>query len=249
MVIWSKLEFLFGLTLPQIASCLALDYWIRHGSLPELDEIINVWNFSQPAKFTSEAELKAYQQRKEAILLWYLDEYLAGAAGLEHWGPDRRAFHLMTDMAKVDGDPSNKEKVMVTVSSEAFGLLCYENCREAWIATFKYKAKHGAKTPTPKYDKHDTTTWIFQNKYSKSNTGQVVGGGWSVEGMEQYNKYLGHVQQWRASEGAENWMKFGRDLIKARNAADLSSKKKEEDEKPAAVNAAASEVEIIMIDE
>ena len=115
---------------------------------------------------TPSDEEKAELERKRVILLFYVDEYLPGAVCLEHWGPERRYHHLPTDMAEVDMDPSGKKKVMVTVTSEAFGLLIFDNCREAWIAGFQFKDQHGWKTAVPGYSKKDESTEKYKAKYA-----------------------------------------------------------------------------------
>ena len=105
--------------------------------MPEVTEIQEVWALPDPPTPVSDetneaakakyAEAQAAYNKAECILQWYLDSYLPMAAGFDFWGPTIRPFHLMTDKKKVNGDPSGKERVLVMVTSEAFGLLVYAN--------------------------------------------------------------------------------------------------------------------------
>ena len=149
-----------------------------------MEEMLSPWAIPQLGETPTEEETMLVQ-RKEAILLFYVDAFLAAAAGLEHWGPERRHKHLITDMIEVEMDPSGKAKVMVTVTSEAFGLVVYENCRDLWIATWKYKAQFGKGAKIPKYDKNNKDTHPFKTKFTNSHCGQVLCGGWSVQGIGQ----------------------------------------------------------------
>ena len=120
-------------------------------------------------------------EKKKVLLTWYADNYLEKAAGLEFWGQSIRPFSYLTDKAEVPGDPTKVKKVLVTVTSEAFGRLVYANSRNKWLLDMKYKKLNG-KTKVPKYNKNDPTTEAFKdhvNKWTSSQTGQVQGGGWS----------------------------------------------------------------------
>lgn len=185
----------------------------------------NPWTYEEPSEDAS-AEEKAKAERQKQILIFYLDEYMPQVAGLDNWGEDRRPVHLMTDKALVPGDPSGEEKVMVTVTSEAFGLLVYENCRDNWIETILYKRANGNSARVPKYDKKKPETHKYSNKFTSSASGQVVNGGWSIDGMKRFNHYMKLIQDFRANkEDSEQWMDYGRDLIKERHQDRLDEKK------------------------
>lgn len=157
----------------------------------------------------------------------------------------------MTDLAKVPGDPSGDEKVMVTVTSEAFGLLVYENCRDNWIETINYKRAHGNKARVPKYDKNKPETHKYSNKFTTSASGQVVNGGWSLEGMKRFNHYMGLIQGFRGNKDmAEKWMEYGRELIKERHQDRLDGKKAATTEtKTNSTKDAEETIELIVLDE
>ena len=157
-----------------------------HGDLPSTEEIEDIWNLPEVNEASSEEE-KAEYEKKVSLLTWYLDVFMPKAVGLEFWGELIRPYRLMTDTEVVEGDPSGKKKVLVTVTSEAFGLLVYHNCRDKWVADYKYKKEHGKKAQVPKYNKDDVSTHKHVNKWSNSNSGSVVGGGWHPAALKKFN--------------------------------------------------------------
>lgn len=153
------------------------------------------------------------------LLTWYLDSYLPFAVGLEFWGPNIRPFHLLSDKIMVDGDPSGKEKVLVTVTSEAFGQLVYANCRDKWMHEFNYKKGKRKGAKVPKFDKQDKSTHVYQNRWSSSRTGQLVGGGWAPEALNYFNLAIERLQKVREEEKKTGNQRFeiGRTLVQAIN--------------------------------
>ena len=153
------------------------------------------------------------------LLTWYLDSYLPFAVGLEFWGPNIRPFHLLSDKIMVDGDPSGKEKVLVTVTSEAFGQLVYANCRDKWMHEFNYKKGKRKGAKVPKFDKQDKSTHVYQNRWSSSRTGQLVGGGWAPEALNYFNLAIERLQKVREEEKktGNQQFKIGRTLVQAIN--------------------------------
>ena len=86
------------------------------------------------------------------LSLWYFDDYMTMIAGTQYWGNDVKTRFLPTDMMDLEGE----RKVIVTITSEAFGFLLYENCRDKWIQIFKWKdqnPKSNKKSKPP----HSTT--------------------------------------------------------------------------------------------
>lgn len=179
----------------------------------------NVWDLPE---VPDEEDTVAIEQYRRAvnILTWYLDKYMVQVAGLEFWGPNIRPYRLMTDKVEVDGDVSGKKKVLVTVTSEAFGLLLFANCREKWIITFQFKEKNGKKAPIPKYNKDDhdgTKQWLA--KWSNSRSGSVSGGGWSKEAYKYFEAKKVALTEWRKTEAAGGYVNYqmGQTLVKAAN--------------------------------
>ena len=105
----------------------------------------------------------------------------------------------MTDKTNVDG----KQKVLVTVTSEAFGLLMFANCRDKWLNVFQYKKTAKRKgTKVPQYKKDDPTTHKYKGKWSSSCTGSAVGGGWSSEALVYFEAAKKNISEWRKEEEA-----------------------------------------------
>lgn len=248
-----------------IFSSPSLTEWFdKHGDLPTLAELESVWELNPPgdqpaadAPAEAKAQYAAKQtefENKKELLTWYLDSYLPFAVGLEFWGPNIRPFKLMTDQKPVSGDPSGKKKVLVTITSEAFGLVIYANCRDKWVADFTLKAGN-KRAKIPKYDKDKPETHKHQNKWSSSRTGQVQGGGWDPKALEYLNERIAAIQKWRKEEADRDNVnyKFGKQLIceaqqVTLNAQEEKSKKRKRDEEKAVESEAVS-IDLTILDE
>ena len=145
------------------------------------------------------------------------------SAGLDFWGESIRPFHLVTDKMKVRGDPSGEKKVLVTVTSEAFGLMLYANGRDKWLADWEYK-KGNKNKRVPMYKKDDPATHKFANKWSTSRTGQIKGGGWDAGALEYLKKVLKILKDKRKYEEENGYptFKYGQILIKKARQIDLN---------------------------
>ena len=98
--------------------------------LPTAQEIVELLQFSV------EHYEKPENAKDKKILLWYQDRWLPIAIGLEYWDDKNRHYDLPTDKVKLrDG----KDWVLCTATSEAFGLMVYDNCRDKWEEIFKLK--------------------------------------------------------------------------------------------------------------
>lgn len=99
--------------------------------------MLHIWDVADedaPAEDASQEDKEAYLWRV-LILKWYLCDYIPWTVGVDVWGPDVRPFKFMTDTVKIRG----KDRMLVTSTSEAMSLLQFENSRDAWIATYKFK--------------------------------------------------------------------------------------------------------------
>ena len=126
----------------------------------ETDEIAEYNEQTQDykAQMATHKRLKNAKTSQEELLTWYLDEWLPTVVGIDWSGPKIRCYHLPTDKSKVN----RKTKVCITKTTEAFGLLQFENSRQRWLETFKWKdANPKAKRP-PQYSKKKTETHIFK---------------------------------------------------------------------------------------
>jgi hypothetical protein len=240
--------------------------------LPTVTKIENVWNIPEPPQGPEDPDTEtkqekqdrenspAYKKYPEAVelLTWWMDSFMPMAVGLEFWGPNIRPFHLMTDKQLIEGDISGKEKVLVTITSEAYAYQTYANCRDKWIADYEYLKKHGKKAKIPTYFKKDPSTFKHKNKWSNSQTGSVQGGGWEQKGLEYLQERVKAVAALRVKEEKERYekYKFAQKLLQIANDVKMedaeqpdsaSGKKQKRDDTSA--EKSKEDFEIIYIDE
>ena len=187
------------------------EFYSEHKNLPTVEELINVWDVclaEEPSEPGPELNLF---KRQIAVLTWYLDVYMPNIALPIWWGPTIRPYKLMTDSLDVLG----VKKVHVTATTEAFGLLQFENSREKWIEIFKWKKIHGWKKTAPQHCKarHEETK-KFRAKWSEHKTGQ--GSGWDPVAYNTFNQRIQQIQEFRAKDKEDNYkrMKFGQELVR-----------------------------------
>jgi hypothetical protein len=180
-------------------------WWRKHKTLPTLKEIQEVLNMSIDALNQPKHKLE------KELFLWYYDDWLPAILPREFWREDIRHYKLLTDTVEIAG----KQKVLVTVASEAFGLLMWENCHDKWVNYFKLKDDFGEKAPVPTgkqpgADKH-------QAKWSDSTSGQVKYGGWKDEAYDFFENLKKELEEWRENEEKHGKpaQKFAFDLMRA----------------------------------
>jgi hypothetical protein len=125
----------------------------------------------------------------------------------------------MTDKIVVEGDPAGEEKVLVTITSEAFAYVLYKNGRDKWMADYAYLKNNPRAKMTPKYKKDDPSTFKHANKWSNSNTGSMVGAGWHTDALEYFVKKMKDVQEFRNEQELHDYglYKFAKELIREEN--------------------------------
>jgi hypothetical protein len=157
--------------------------------------------------------LKDAKKNKEVMLTWYLDEWLPTVVGIDWWGIKARCYNLPTDKFR----KNRKTRECITKTTEGFGLLQFENSRQRWLETFKWKdANPKAKRP-PQYSKKKTETHIFKSKWSDDNHGK--GSGWAKEAYKIFMERVNHVREFREQEeqSGSPKMTYGRLLVKRAN--------------------------------
>ena len=157
----------------------------------------------------------AIYKEKLALLQWYATDFLPMAAGVETWGPVQKCTKLLTDKVMLEDDNSGKAKVLVPVTSEAFGQVMFKNCREKWIAVWKYKKAHGSSATVPKYSKDDKTTHQYEALWSNPRSGQSEGAGWNMDGLQYLLDRMEAISAVREADKANDYakMKQARTLI------------------------------------
>ena len=73
----------------------------------------------------------------------------------------------------------------VTMETEAFLVLSYENQHAKWLAGYKHKEENNL-TKLPVRTKENYQEHYFVGKHTVANAGQDSCAGWSSEGMERY---------------------------------------------------------------
>jgi hypothetical protein len=186
------------------------EWWEKWDDLPTNEELKRVWDIPEVPSEDASEEVNDSYTRKKAVLVWYLDSWLPMMAGPEFWGPLTRPYKLMTDFTDVNG----KEKVLVTVTSEGFGLMIFENCREKWIEIYKYKKINGQKKQAPTYNKKKPETHKYKAKWSDSKVGQ--NSSWDLAGPRTMLAHMKVIQAFREEEATNDFprMKMGQGFIK-----------------------------------
>ena len=133
----------------------------------------------------------------KAAFLWYFDRFLPIAAGKHYWGEEIRYYHLPTDMGNIRG----KQKVLVTVTSEAFGLLNLENCQEKWVKMYEYKREHGQDANIPV--KGDAAK-PFKGKWTDGKCGRVSFGGWHEDAFKAFDHFRDKIKEFRNKDEINN---------------------------------------------
>lgn len=151
---------------------------------------------------TAELEKEDKKLEKE-LVIWYYDRWLPVAAGKQWWRDEVKLNRLLTDKVDVLGT----KKVSVTVTSEAMGLLAWDNYSTKWMRQFQYKDKHGADAELPKgkHDKdedgHDIT--YYAAKWSDGAAGQKKYGGWSDDAYVKFDEYKNWVKDFRDADESQ----------------------------------------------
>jgi hypothetical protein len=146
---------------------------------------------------------------QKELFLWYYDAWLPAILPREFWREDIRFYRLLTDACEIAG----KQKVLVTVASEAFGLLMWENCRNKWVNYFKLKDEDPtAQVPSGKHE----DAKLHQAKWSDGSSGQVKYGGWKDEAYGVFEELKKEVKEWRKveEEHGKPAQKYAYDLMR-----------------------------------
>jgi hypothetical protein len=173
--------------------------------MPTLDEMKRVWKF-KPAKANSKVEQTDEYKREYALFEWYNDVWLGHAGGHDDFGPSTRYYKMSIDQIQLKDYEKERFFTAVTVASEAFALLIYENCQKKWAAVYIYLRNNKKKKTAPKFKKDDKATHVYHTtKWSDSKTGQVKGGGWAPEAYDALNDYIKKMAKYRNKDGKNQW--------------------------------------------
>jgi hypothetical protein len=175
--------------------------------MPDPQELIKVLDMAQLDPTVAE--------NKPLIELatWYYDRYLPVVIGKAYWNLKIRSQHLLTDKTLILG----KEKVYVTITGEAFGLLILENYNGRWQASFEWQKDDESKPiPNSKDDPHIEN---FKAKWTDSKNGQVKYGGWNEAAFDRFQHYQEEILNERREDAKNDkaGQKAARELVRQKH--------------------------------
>ena len=142
-------------------------------------------------------------------------------AGQKYWKSAISQYNTPVDTVNIrrkdeDGQWITEKKVYVTVTSEAFGWLVYDNNRDKWLNTFNYMRENNKKYG-PKLDKEHADYPKYQPKYTESKNGQVKNGGWKPAAYTEFTRFKKIILQLRAADKAQDYSNYSVALQLVRN--------------------------------
>lgn len=179
-----------------------LDFYKQFGFLPSVEQIINIWGILEeqeppvPGDDAGDIELQARREweAKKKLVVWWCDNYLVAAGGELTYGKTVRYYKHLADVVEVKG----KKFVLVETTTEAYGMLVYDNCHDKWETIFAERVKDpGFKVP--KYSKEDRST----HKYNVTKHTDPQGGknaGWKESGRKALNDFKKQLKDFRAKD-------------------------------------------------
>ena len=156
-----------------------------------LEDIIKVATRDIPLKEDNKEE----HDRLMEVFVWYWEDYLPGFAGNTYWCKEIRRFQSIT-LANF------KNRLCVTISTEAMAVLMYENCLNKWVALFNWTEGGTVKNKKIPKKKRDPLSAQFRGVYSDGHSGQAKYGGWNDAGLVRFNDLGKLIKVGRKSENA-----------------------------------------------
>lgn len=191
------------------------NWWAQHNkTMPDLDKLQSIATRTIELKQPNDvAGDDVIDQEVMELAVWWWDEVLpsATAPATEFWTPKQRWYQHIHDGKLGD-------TFLLTPQDEAFAMLCMENYYKQWAMDFTAMTDH----PTKKLVKADSKKYTppndpvsvargyevtnkeiikfgdnWKTKYTVSNAGSRLSGGWKTEGKEKYILFLKYVQHAR----------------------------------------------------
>lgn len=202
--------FLFFCVIKLNIACLAVtifalpytEFYDVYKTIPSVDDLLNVWEY---------CELDLEQEgneRKKALVIWYYDRFLPVVAGHKYFGDKMKLQHIPGDLV----DIFDKKRVLIPITTEAFGILNVDNCYDRWVNTCEWKKDD----PKRKIPKKGADAAQFAAKYTDSKVGQVKFGGWSPDAYTKFQELIDTIQEARKKDEADGWkrQKYARELVR-----------------------------------
>jgi len=159
--------------------------WQQEGNaMPTVDEILRC---ATRAVDLSDGHMKE-------IFELYWDQFLGKVVGVsDGWGNNMKLYSTIMKATH----PEDASKRLFTNSTEAFGVVLFENCCDKWIAHHEWRLRHpGHQVPVKtKQNKDDPELKpCFEARYTESDAGQQTYGSFSPEGLAWYNDFLDQIR-------------------------------------------------------
>lgn len=127
--------------------------------------------------------------REYEVFVFYCEELLGKMVGAVEWSTKIRCFTTISDALR----QGYKDMPLISPSDEAFAVLVVDNCTKRWTDEALRNAENPNRDPNQKKKNVD-------GKYTTSNAGQVLFGGWTAEGLAMFNKLQEMAKEARTTE-------------------------------------------------
>ena len=129
---------------------------------------------------------------------FYYNDCVRRVAGKDYWGPRKRHYFPMAELMGSDNIPC------VTCGTEAFLVLCWENCYTKWV--YMYQCQQSKTKPDPKAEEMKTP-------YTDAMSGQQPFGGWNKKGRDRFKVLSNLIGQARRESYCAPTEKYMCDLL------------------------------------
>ena len=134
------------------------------------------------------------------LFVWYIYRLLPAACGNKHEWPEAKRYWYCPSLYHY---PENPAKLHIPVSTEAYILTAWENYSSVWKAQFDYKQENITdKVPKPRKKKNKKLTpdeEQYVGKWTSSDQGSTIYGGWANEGRQYFFDKYKEIQTARGS--------------------------------------------------
>jgi hypothetical protein len=128
-------------------------------------------------------QINAEDEDEMLIFMWYWEELLPKMVGAKEWCVSKRYYNTISSATdETTGD------LLISNSDEAMTAVLWDNCHDRWITLYNWTqlaAHAGAKQPN------------LAGKYTETDKGQCMWGGWKNEGLEVFNTTFLEVKRVR----------------------------------------------------
>jgi hypothetical protein len=154
----------------------------------------------QELQMCLQRDINSNEQMERFLVYW--EKYVSKFVGSLLWSETKNMYYT-TISAGVRTDISH-DLPLISSEDEAFGVLCIHNQMDRWRAEWEKEQSEGQKVKSNAHDGQFTSTRSGQNRY----------GGWSEEGLLQYNNYLNMNIAARKTDKVQNVEKDALNMLR-----------------------------------